>query len=134
MRRIYLACPYSHPDAEVRENRVELANQVAAEIMQDGYIVFSPLSHSHGIAHYIGNHMEHDFWLKQCLAFIPWCDELWIMQLPGWKESSGIKMEVEVAGKKNKNIKYISLPQQEAYYAPTDQPLYLVASETRMET
>lgn len=107
MHKIYLACPYSHPLESVREQRVSMANKIAAGLMQQGYAVFSPISHSHGIAHHINNHLDHDFWLNQCLEFIPWCDELWIMQVKGWRESRGIKMEIEAAKENGKDVRSV---------------------------
>jgi len=47
---IYLACPYSHPDSNVREYRFKMANRAAAKLMRDGHIVYSPISHTHPIA------------------------------------------------------------------------------------
>ena len=45
---IYLASPYSHPDADVRQARHDLAVEAAIAIMQDiGEAVFSPIAHSH---------------------------------------------------------------------------------------
>jgi hypothetical protein len=47
---IYLASPYSHPDAFVRERRFQAACEAAARLMQDGHHVFSPIAHSLTIA------------------------------------------------------------------------------------
>ncbi len=49
---IYLASPYSHPDAVVREYRFRAACQAAASVMRSGQHVFSPIAHSHAIAEY----------------------------------------------------------------------------------
>ena len=95
MKKIYLCCPYSHPNESERLKRFEYANKAAAYLMLRGYVVFSPISHSHSIANYIGNHLSHDFWLKQDFAFIDWADELYVLMLPGWKDSVGIGIEIE---------------------------------------
>lgn len=104
MRKIYLAAPYSHPDHHVRELRTQQASRAAAQLMREGYCVFSPLSHSHPIADHIGNHLEHDFWLNQCLPFVKWCDELWVLELDGWEKSRGIQMEIEAAKSNGKGV------------------------------
>ena len=109
MPKIYLACPYSHDDPEVREARVDAADMQAAQLMEAGHVVFSPLSHSHRIAHYIDNHLDHEFWLKQCLPFVDWCDEVWVMKLEGYKESRGIKKETKHAAKTVKQVKYLEV-------------------------
>lgn len=46
---IYLAIPYSWNSTK----SFELANEIAANLMMDGHIVFSPISHSHSIANYM---------------------------------------------------------------------------------
>lgn len=96
--KIYLACPYSHKDPEVRAQRVEAVNKTAAELMMAGHLVFSPLSHSHPISkHCKVNPCDHDFWLRQDLWILRFCDEMHILCLDGWDESTGIKIEVEYA-------------------------------------
>lgn len=97
MKKIYLAAPYSDPDPVIRQRRTELADHVAAKIMQQGYVVFSPLSQSHRIAHHIGNHLSHDFWLTQDLEMLALCDEMWILTIPGYSKSEGIRMECDKA-------------------------------------
>ena len=43
---VYLAVPYSHPDTAIRELRFYEANVAAAKLMQVGWLVFSPISHT----------------------------------------------------------------------------------------
>lgn len=93
--RIYLAAPYSHPRAFVREARVRLSDRVAARIAERGPVVFSPLTHSHRLARWADNHQDLDFWLRQDKEFLLWADELWILAIPGWEDSKGIAEERE---------------------------------------
>ncbi len=95
--KIYLACPYSDPDPEIREMRVRLANRAAADLMRRGHVVFSPISHSHAIASQCQLPMIWAFWEKQSHAFVEWCDELRILGLPGWRESRGVQAELALA-------------------------------------
>ena len=98
--KIYLACPYSHKDEAIREKRFEMVTRKAAELMLCGYIVFSPISHSHEIAKRMGASyiIDHDFWMLQDLPYITyWADEFWVFALDGWRESRGIQREMEVA-------------------------------------
>ena len=91
---VYLAAPYSHSDPKVIEERVSKINKKAAELMDEGYIVFSPISHSHPIADHVGNHQDHDFWLHQDLEFLNRVDHMMIFTLDGWDESFGIQEEI----------------------------------------
>lgn len=99
--KIYLATAYSHPDKKVRLARFEAVNRKAAELMVRGYVVFSPISHSHPVANYIPQ--EHvcswEFWKTQDFPLIEWADELWVMDIPGWQESVGVTAEIEHAQK-----------------------------------
>ena len=74
--KIYLACPYSHPSESVREARVHLSDRVAARLISQGHIVFSPLTHSHRIARHLSNALDLCFWLRQDLTFLEWADTL----------------------------------------------------------
>lgn len=116
MQKIYLAAPYSHPDPEIRERRTLLADHVAAKIMQRGYVVFSPLSHSHRIAHHLGNHLSQDFWLAQDLEMLKPCDEMWILTLPGHKESEGIQIEAAWARHWRKPVRSVNTEGKEDYH------------------
>lgn len=44
---IYLASPYSHEDASVRQERYEIVSRVTALLISRGYVVFSPIAYSH---------------------------------------------------------------------------------------
>ena len=46
---IYLASPFSHPDAGVRQQRFEAACRAAAALIRQGKTVFAPIAHSYGI-------------------------------------------------------------------------------------
>ena len=116
MKLIYLASIYSVPHkdgtkptvAEMKE-RTAKATEKAAEIMQRGYNVFSPLTHSDPIADYISeeNRISHDFWLKIDFDMIRRCDELWVYMLEGWDRSYGISQEIKFAKENNIPVVYI---------------------------
>ena len=108
MNRIYLAAPYTHTDQRVVKLRVHLADIFAGYLMEKGYCVFSPLSHSHPISMKMKrDSFDHDFWLKQDLPFLEWADLMVVMKLPGWKESKGIGVETQEAKKLNKPIRFV---------------------------
>ena len=95
--RIYLACPYSHKDEKIREDRYEQATMKVATLMTIGHIVFSPITHSHNLVKYLAESLQHnfDFWMSQDIPYIRvWADELWVLCLPGWKDSPGVMKEI----------------------------------------
>ena len=106
MKKIYLACPYTHKDMAVKIQRFEAVNKKAGELMLAGYCVFSPISMTHPIA--LANELpgHWDFWERQDMPFISWCDEFHIFCLDGWRESKGIEAELKAAKSLKKRVVY----------------------------
>ena len=113
--RIYLASPYSArlkdgtPDETTMHLRFLQVCAMAGNIIADGYVVFCPIAHSVPIADTMDNHLDADFWLGQDVHFVDWAEELWVLMLPGWEESSGVKREIALAEEKRKPVLFISM-------------------------
>lgn len=95
MRKIYLAIPYSRYE----EKSFKLANEIAAKLIKEGHIVFSPISMSHPIAT-IGN-LKGDWetWKRIDFEFIKWCDEVVVVNFDNdaVKNSVGVQAEIDFA-------------------------------------
>lgn len=105
--KIYLAGPYSHPDPAVREERYRALSRAAADLIAMGHIVYSPISHSHAILACAPEHKlptSWEYWREADSAFIKWADEVCIVPLPGWRESVGVKAEIDLALQLKKDI------------------------------
>ncbi len=106
---VYLCCPYTF-NAELS---FKIANEVAADLMSQGYVVFSPVSQSHPIADYLDPELRYDqkFWMAQDLPMVAKCDEL-VAVLIGehgdrlLKESKGCTTEIIFADDNDIPIKY----------------------------
>ena len=106
--KIYLATPYTHSNGFIEHIRFKKVSKQAGELIKQGYIVFSPISHSHPIAHeHPSMPRNYDFWMKQDEAFIRWCDELWIYCQDGWEDSVGVTTEWELAVQLGKPIRFV---------------------------
>ena len=86
---IYLAAPYSHQDPAVMEARFQAANHAAAALMRQGYLVFSPISHTHPIAVLGGLPRDWDYWDRFDRAMLATCSRLVVLMLDGWRVSPG---------------------------------------------
>lgn len=106
---VYLAIPYSHPDKQVRHRRFEIVNKVAADLMRQGEIVFSPISHSHVIAVENDLPTDWDYWKKSCMEFVTRSDKVVVVCVDGWKESTGVQAEIKIAKQNNIPIEYINV-------------------------
>ncbi len=107
MKKIYLAVPYSDPAKSIRIARFETVNAVAARLMSEGFLVFSPISHTHPIAEAGDLPVDWEFWEQYDKIFLEWCDEVCVLKLPGWKKSAGVQAEIKLARKMGKPTIYI---------------------------
>lgn len=94
---VYLAVPYSNIDLAVRVKRFESSNIATAELMKDGFYVFSPISMSHPIAEQCSIPGDWNFWAKFDTAFISCCHKLFVLTLDGWDKSTGVTAEIKIA-------------------------------------
>ena len=107
--KIYLATPYSHKDLSVRIDRFNKINVIAAKLIKKGYVVFSPISHSHPIEQ-TGRLGETDwaFWKAQDEPLVDWCDQIWIVTMDGWIDSVGVQCELEMAFDKGIPVRFLN--------------------------
>jgi nucleoside 2-deoxyribosyltransferase len=95
---LYLASPYSHPEQHVRELRFREACEAAAILMKKGWVVFSPIAHSHPVSvHGHLDGLDHEFWLRQDFALLDCADTLAVLCLDGWAQSKGTRAEINHA-------------------------------------
>lgn len=108
-RLIYIASPYTHPDPRIVEWRVKAValfvsrmirtDQVLSELVlplggqENPRTFFSPILHSHPMAVMIPG--DYEAWRHVDEAWMDMSDEMWVLQLPGWKDSKGIKAEIK---------------------------------------
>lgn len=105
----YLASPYSHEDEDIRHERFESVVMAAGWMMKNNYHVFSPIAHCHPIQLCYKLPTEFSYWSSYDRRMISHCDALCILQIPGWKESVGVKAEYQIAIELNKPI-YLMQP------------------------
>jgi len=103
---VYLASPYSDPDPAVREARYEAACRTAAHLMWQGRIVFSPISHSHGIPQY-DLPVNWNFWEACDRQHLDVCSEVVVLMLDGWEQSRGVQAEIAIARELGKPVSFI---------------------------
>ncbi|MEW5559062.1 DUF1937 family protein [Enterobacter asburiae] len=116
MRKIFLACPYSHADANVVNQRFEACNQVAAAIIESGNAVFSQVTMSHPI-NLAFQHTEKSEvgkrWAPVDALFMDAMEELIIIDLPGWDKSVGIQREIAFFKQRGQRVSLWSESQNE---------------------
>jgi hypothetical protein len=110
---IYLACPYTDPDPAVRKARFDVATAVAADLIREGRIVYSPITMTHPIDIVLAgesNTLGSDYWVAFDEAFMEMCAEMVVVKLPGWEKSGGIRREIEYFTGRKRSIRYMDPP------------------------
>lgn len=106
-RLVYLAVPYNHEDPEVREYRFKAVNKAACRLMQEGHIVFSPITHGHPIAKEGDLPVDWEYWQNHCMAFLTVSHKFIVLRLDGWEQSKGVQGELKIAESLGIAIEYI---------------------------
>lgn len=98
---IYLASPYTAknedgtPDKKLMHERYRAAAKQTAIMLKAGRHTFSPIVHSHPLADDFGLPTSWEFWQVVDRRMLRACDEMQVLTLPGWKESTGVTAEIE---------------------------------------
>lgn len=107
---IYLACPFSHPDPEVKKKRFEIATKIAARYFSKGIHVFSPLTHCYPIEQVPETKLPGDwaFWAEYDERILSICDRVVVIAIDGWTASTGVQAEITIARRLGKPVDYLT--------------------------
>lgn len=94
---IYLASPYSHPDPVIKKTRFLLVEQCCAMLINQGYLVWSPIVHCYEMAKKFEMPDDAEFWKHYNFDFIRRSDGIYVLDIEGWQESKGVQMEIRLA-------------------------------------
>lgn len=102
---IYLAAPYStglpedQTPAQAMADRARQIDRAAARLLLAGQPVYSPVSHGKRLEIHLPADAaaDHALWMGHCLQMLNHARELWVLQLPGWRESRGVQIEIDRA-------------------------------------
>lgn len=94
---IYLASPHSHTLTSVRDDRYKAALKCTSWLIEKGYWCFSPIVHSHNLPCGRDEKVSFEFWRDFDVDTIRRMDEVWVLLIPGTKESKGVRAEIGVA-------------------------------------
>jgi len=103
---IYLASPYAHADAEVREARYRAARECAIRFMRQGLCLYAPIVHNHPLASELP--ADHEYWMKMDLPILRRADELWVLKIDGWQQSRGVAREIKEATECRMPVRFLS--------------------------
>lgn len=111
MAIVYLACPYSKGTSNARLARYEAVTHVAARLIQQRLVVFSPITMTHPIDLILageGDTLGSDYWIAFDVSFMEACSELMVLMMPGWNESSGVRREIAFFTDRGLRVTYLT--------------------------
>lgn len=100
---IYLASPYTGNE----EENFKAVAKKAAELTNEGHIIFCPIAMCHPMAVYGKIPGNWEFWEKFDTTYLSVCHRMMVYRLPGWEKSKGVTAEIKIAEKFNIPIEYI---------------------------
>lgn len=106
---IYLATPYTHRDTLVMLSRRIMASQIAAKMIRNGRLVYSPIAATTRLADDGGLNDTWDQWAEYDRDFLRRCDMLAVAKMSGWRESNGVSHEIAIAYERGIPIKLVNL-------------------------
>jgi hypothetical protein len=115
---IYLASPYSHPNAAVRAHRFREVCRAAAMLLSAGHAIFSPIAHSHPLVEH-GLPTDWFFWQRWGQNMLTRCDEVVVLQLDGWIDSVGVQAEIALARSLGKPLQFVEPSLVDRWRTPT---------------
>lgn len=94
---IYLASPYTHADPLIIKTRFLLVEQCTAILLSRREWIYSPIVHCHELA--LKNELpsDFDFWKEYNIHMLRSSSKMYILDIPGWRESKGVSGEYAFA-------------------------------------
>lgn len=108
-KKIFVAGPYNTPDESVKEMRMNAIKDYCVAMFREGNSPISALLMGLVYATHAELPTDTDMWRTFSETLLKGCDELHVLMVDGWDQSSGVRSEIEAATKLNIPIKYILL-------------------------
>ena len=105
----YLAAPFTSDAPAVQSARRDAVKHVSGVLVQNGHVVFSPLEYTEGMQK--RGVFPPQGWYAFDLVMLQACQELIILELPGWKTSYGVIIEVATAKAMNIPVTLMTMEQ-----------------------
>lgn len=114
MKLVYVASPYTHKCKQMMSLRAARAAQLTAKLQvkyKDTHHFISPIVHGHSlISTTEGSKLPVDFafWQRHCIALLSACDEVWVLRIPGWECSVGVREEIKHCTRNKIIVRYVT--------------------------
>jgi hypothetical protein len=105
---IYLASPYSTPkDGRMsRGARYQQTLWATEHLIKEGHVIISVIVHSH----YMTISGDAKTWKEYDYAVLARCNSVMVLMLEGWRESVGVRQELDWAHDRGMLVRYVRVP------------------------
>lgn len=91
----YIAQPFSHKRLKVMKDRYKAGVAISAALFKVGQPHYAPIVSTFPPSTILKNSNDSGFWVKLDEVILRRCDAVWVVMMPEWASSKGIKREVE---------------------------------------
>lgn len=106
VKMIYLTAPYSHPDPEIKQKRMEMFYRTDAKLSSEGNFTISPLLKVETTKH--GKMPDSwEYWKDYSQNLLLKCDKMIVIKMDGWGYSEGVLAEIAFCKEIGIPIEYI---------------------------
>ena len=118
---IYLASPYTalradgSLDAVLMAERHRAVTECFTNLVKSGLVVYCPITMTHPIDILAGG-LGATFWYEFGKPFLQHMSILFVLMLPGWKDSEGTQNEIKIAIDRKIQIVYLQFNPKSAYH------------------
>ena len=110
MKLIYLASPFSSPSKALQHRRYKAVTKAGAYLTKHtGAAFILPITQSYALVKAMpslgGSFIS---WAEIDFTLLSKCDELWVLTIPGWRESLGVMSEIKFAMNNNIPMWYVN--------------------------
>lgn len=103
----YIASPYSDPDENVRITRYHEVVRASAWLYQNAVPNYTPIGHCHPTASMYKMPTGWEWWKAIDRRFIQRMSEVVVLTLDGWRDSTGVTGEIEMAEEFDLPVSYL---------------------------
>ena len=103
----YIASPYSHPLALIREERYLHVSYYLKQCLEKREWAYSPIVHCHELAKTWDLPKDAGFWEEYNFVMLRNATRMKILRLEGWEESVGIRAELAEAQRIHLPVIYV---------------------------
>ena len=106
-KKVVVVAPFNTPDVELKKKRVHTIAVYCGELFKKGIVPVSALLLGLAIAEHNDLPTDSATWIKFNKGHVRSCDEMHVLQLDGYLNSTGVQLEIAEAMEKGIKIVYI---------------------------